>query len=73
MSFNCLSIRVFNICLISCMLILIFASSCNNGEQKKKAVRSKDLKEPLIEANKHVVKTEAHYQARSGSLPAKGK
>ncbi|MBU2651214.1 MAG: FKBP-type peptidyl-prolyl cis-trans isomerase [Bacteroidetes bacterium] len=43
------------------MLILFIASSCNNGEQKKKTLRSKDLKEPLIEANKHVVKTEAQH------------
>ena len=55
-----MTILLFSLLLLFAISILV--SSCNNNEkQDKKKYSSKELKEPLINANKHVVKTEEQH------------
>jgi len=47
--------------LIIIIISLIMLSACQNESRQPKSPTEKDLKEPLIEANKHVVKTENQH------------
>ena len=47
--------------LIILLLTLSVLSACRNNDPQEKNYSSKDLKEPLIEANRHVVKTENQH------------
>lgn len=47
--------------ILSLLFALILITACHNENPEQKNLSQEDLKEPLMEANKHVVKTEARH------------